>query len=394
MSKNNQIITALICLLIIAGGFGTLRWFISTRKAPIKAERSYLGPLVEVLPATLEDRQIIIHATGTVEPSEEITVIPRVSGQVTSIHPQLKSGGFIKKGEILFTLEDADYQAALEHAKAAAARAELELANTRSRAEVARLEWERVKTANSPEPDPLLLFIPQLNNSRAALESAKAAVATAELNIERTRIKAPFDALVRWEKVDPGQFVSPGMASAALAATRQVEIKTPLRLEDLPFLELPEPGKKENGSPARLELRAGELTHHWEGRVTRMLGEVDPKNRMTSVIITVNDPYGLTSPENARHPLSLGLFVDIYLDGKTLKEVFAVPRNCVRDDSTVWIMDQEGKLRIRTVEIVRYNHDTALISKGLVPGELIIKTTLSGVSDGMKIRAAQGEKKI
>jgi len=394
MSKNNKIITALLCLLIVACGFGTLRWFISTRKAPKKVEQSYLGPLVEVLPATQEDRQIIIHATGTVEPSEEITVIPRVSGQITSIHPRFKSGGFIKEGEILFTLEDADYRSALEHAKAAAAKAELELANTGSRAEVARLEWERIKTATSPEPDPLLLFGPQLNNSRAALESARAAVATAQLNIDRTLIKAPFDAMVRWEKVDPGQFVSPGMTVAALAATRQVEIKTPLRLEDLPFLNLPEPGKEENGSSARLELRAGLLIHHWEGRVSRMLGEVDPKNRMTSVIIEVSDPYGLASGESNRHPLSLGLFVDIYLDGKTLEGVFAVPRNCLRDNSTVWIMDTEGKLRIREVEIIRYDHDTALISTGLKSGELIVITTLSGVSDGMKVRAAQGEKKI
>jgi len=394
MTQQKKTFIAIICILIIGGGVGTFKWLKSTRKAPEKIEQPYLGPLVEVMEVMAQDKEIIIPATGTVNAAEEITVIPQVSGLVNTVNPNLKSGGFIEKGETLFSLDDIDYRTALKHAQAGVAKAEYELAAMRSRAEVARLEWERLKENTDKSPDPLLLFVPQLKNAEAMLESAKAQVTTANTNIKRTHIVAPFDAIVRYEKVDPGQFVSPGMVVASLASTEKVEILVQLRTEDIPHLDIP--GSKETnvGSLARIELRTGEFIQHWEGRITRMLGEVNPKNRMDSVIITVSDPYGLKNNEIDKRPLSLGLFVDISLKGKTIPKVISIPRNGLRDNSTVWIMDKEGKLRIKKVEILRFDRNDALIGKGITPGDKIILTNLSGVTDGMKIRTADQEKNI
>jgi multidrug resistance efflux pump len=102
------------------------------------------------------------------------------------------AGGFFRQGERLFSIEDTDYRLALERAEATRAKAEYELATIESQAEVARVEWERLYEDSGEEPNPLVLYEPQLKNARAALASAGSSVRQAEIDLERTRVRASF----------------------------------------------------------------------------------------------------------------------------------------------------------------------------------------------------------
>jgi RND family efflux transporter MFP subunit len=297
-------------------------------------------------------------------------------------------GGFFLKGDLLFMIEAEDYRLAVERAEAAKAKAEYELARVESNARIAREEWERIAEDKS-EPNPLVVHEPQLKNARASLASASAALKQAQLHLERTKVYAPFNCRVRSEQIAEGQFVSAGRSVAVLSASDTAEIIVPLPLEELVWLDIPRVGAR-RGSKATVNVSVGGRTFKWQGQVVRSLGEVDPKSHMARVVVAVDDPYGLDR-NSGRPELKVGTFVEVQLHGSTLKGIIAIPRYAFRENSTVWIIDEESRLRIIKVAPVRMKQNEVLIKEGLNEGDTVVITTLSGAADGMKLRTVKKE---
>lgn len=390
MSAKTKLIKIGLPLLILVLGFAVMRLMIITRSEPRREVRENPGALVEVLKVAQGDRQIRVQGTGTVTPRQEISLTPQVSGRVTKIAPEFVAGGFFRQGDVLFKIEDADYRLAVERARAALANAEYELAAMAGQARIARQEWERLDLGRDEEPNPLVLYEPQMKNAQAALLSARAGLRQAELDLERTLLRAPFDAVVLSESVDLGQYVRAGTSVAALAGTRQAEIVVPLQLQELAWLSIPRQGEKMKGSPAVVQLTTGENNYSWSGRVVRRLGDVDPQGRMARLVVAVSDPYGLQKDSGQRPVLSMGSFVQVTLQGAVLPKVFTLPASALRDGETIWIMN-DGHLKTRSVEVLRRARDEVVIGKGLNPGDQIVLTNLAGAAEGMKLRPAEGE---
>jgi RND family efflux transporter MFP subunit len=309
---------------------------------------------------------------------------------VTKIAPGCIAGGFFRKGEVLFRIEDTDYRLGVDRARATLAKAEYELAAMEGQARIARQEWERLQLGNGEEPNPLVLYQPQMKNAGAALLSARAALRQAELDLERTVLRAPFNAVIRSESVDPGQYVRAGTSVAMLAGTDQAEIVVPLPLDELAWLQIPRQGRKVPGSSATVQLTAGDNAFRWTGRVARRLGDVDPQGRMARLVVAVDDPFGLRGGGGERPDLAMGTFVQIVLHGAALQDVTTIPAAALRDGSTVWIMNDEH-LKIRPVKVVRRAHDEVVIGNDLAPGDRVVLTNLAGVAEGMKLRPAGEE---
>jgi RND family efflux transporter MFP subunit len=383
----NKFLKVIIPVIIIIAGFAVMKVLYLSRSEPKKEVRADPGILVKTFEVVMQDRIISVKGTGTVNPSQKVSVIPQVSGRVTDVSPDLAVGGHIKKDTVLFEIEDIDYLLALEQAKAARANAEFELAKMESSASIARTEWERLKVENGEEPNPLVLYGPQLANARAALSSSIAAVEQAKLDLDRTKIKAPFNARVKSENIDIGQYVKSGSSVAVLTGTDTVEINVPMPAKDLQWLNIPIQGEKLNGPEATVSIDVGGQSYKWHGRILRTTGEMDPKSRMMNVVVEVRDPYGLKSQDNSGRPaLVIGAFVNITIKGKKLKNIFEIPRTAFRDNSTVWIMNDQGMLQIKEVKAVRIERDKAIISEGIIDGEMIVLTNISGAADGMKLR--------
>lgn len=386
MSLKTKLIKIFLPIVILLAGAGVMAALILNRPAPKKEVKKETGALVSVFKVKKEDRQVIVKGTGTVKPEEEISVIPQVSGKIAYVSPSFVNGGFFKRGELLFKIEDIDYILALEQADAARAKAEYEMQNIESYARVARIEWERLKRKDETEPNPLVLYEPQLRQAKASLASAMAAVEQAKLDLERTRIRAPFNSIVRDESVDLGQYVTAGSRVAVLFGTDTAEIMVPLSLEELGWIDIPSVKNGKKGSLASVQVRIGGEIHKWEGKVTRSLGEVDTKTRMMQIIVAVDDPYGIKKGNDSRPELAVGSFVDVHIKGRLLRDVFSIPRTAFRENSTVWVMDETNKLRVKKVNPLRIEREEVLINEGLDDGDLIVMTTLSGAADGMKLR--------
>lgn len=392
MSKRDLLLKIFLPLLIFAAAVLITLLMVKSRKMPEPHETAFAGPLVEVMTVRRTPREIVVSGTGTVQPSREVAVTPRVSGQLVKLSPQMVAGGFVEQNDLLFVIEDTDYRFALEKARANLAQADLELARISGQAEVARLEWRRLNDAEQAEPNPLVVYEPQLKSAEAQRAAAAAAVAQAQLDLERTRVRAPFNAYVRSENVEVGQYVRAGNSVAVLAGTDEAEIVVPLPLEELSWIPLPAAAAREQGAKVDVQLELGSRMQAWQGRVDRVLGDVDPQNRMAELVISVDDPFGLESDAaGADQALAPGTFVKVLIQGKSLPDVAVVPRSALHDDATVWIIDAEQKLRIRPVEIVRREREDVLVADGLRDGDRIVLTNISGAADGMLLRPRPAE---
>lgn len=377
-------------LVFVALGGAAMVGMIKSRQAPKKEVRPDRGVLVEVMALEAADHQLRVFGTGTVQAGSEATVVPQVSGQVVEVSPKLVPGGFFKKGELLFALEQDDYRLAQDQAKAALARAEVELAQVESQAAVAREEWQRLHP-QGPEPNPLVVYLPQLKNVRAAVDSARAGVDQAGLNLQRTRVSAPFDGRVRSEQVELGQYLKSGNPALTLVGSDLAEVVVPLAVDELQRLEIPRAGSGRRGSRARVSLRTETSSVQWDGYVVRSLGEVDSKGRMARIVVAVEDPFSRDQALRRAPDLEIGMFVEVEIDAGRLPAVVSIPRDALRDGSTAWVVGQEDRLEVRPVVVARREKETLLIAQGLSTGDRLVLTSVPGASEGQKLRLAQGE---
>jgi len=383
-SLKNKVVLPVTIVIV---GFLLMKVMVLMRSEPEMLDREYPGPLVEVLTAVSTAHPIEVLGTGTVQARYEANIAPQVSGKVVNVAEDLIAGGYFQKGDVLFEIERIDYELVLEQRKADVARAEYDLAMVESQARVARQEWERISEDNGAEPNPLVLYEPQLKNAQALFTSAEAALKKAGLDLERTQVRAPFDCLVNSEIIDRGQLVQAGVNIATLTGTNTAEVVLPLPLTELQWLVVPGPGENGTGSSATVRITVDGKEFTWPGEIVRSLGEVDPQGRMVRVVVGVKDPYGLENPGAGDNiDLSLGLFVEVKLNGTILEDVFVIPNNALRENSTVWILDERERLVIKAVSVFRREQQNVVIGEGFRGGERIILTNLTGAAEGMKVR--------
>jgi RND family efflux transporter MFP subunit len=291
MKTRTKIFKYMLPIVILTVGLVGMAGMVLSKTPPEKKVRDQIGTLVETMALKVEDHQIKIHVTGTVQPAVQVNIVPQVGGRVVRLAEGFQQGRFFDQGELLFEIEDADYRLAVEKSHADIARAEYDLASVESQARVARMEWERVNLDHKTKPNPLVLYEPQLKNAKAALASARADLQQKRLDLERTKIYAPFNCRISSKSVDVGQFATAGQTVATVAGTDAAEIVVPVPLHELQWIGVPR-SNQQVGSIATVHLNAG-TDHSWKGRIHRSLGEADAQSRMIRLVVKVDDPYGL-----------------------------------------------------------------------------------------------------
>jgi RND family efflux transporter MFP subunit len=376
-----QLMITLVLLAVGIVGFNKLK----ASKPQIQKRRAETPvPAVRALKLQTGRRNIVIQGEGTVSPLREINLVPQVGGKVIRISPSLVNGGEFKKDQILLKIDPVDYQLAVTLALAKIKNSESLLKLAKEEAAAAKEEWGLLyenETEGGAEPPPLVAKEPQLAAAQARLEADRADLRKARLNLERTELKAPFDGRVSQEKVDVGQFVSPGQVLADLYSTEAAEIIIPLADAELLWFHVPgfTPGNGP-GSKAMVKARIAGQAMTWHGRVVRTEGRLDERTRMINVVVRVERPY------EKKPPLALGLFVSVDILGRELSDAVLIPRSALRRDDTVWIVDREGLLNFRKVQVARAQGDHVLIRSGLRNGELLVVSKLQAVTDGMSVR--------
>jgi RND family efflux transporter MFP subunit len=371
-------------LVLAAGMIGTVG-LVSVRPAVSTEVSPHFAPVVRVITAQARTVQLQVEAQGSVLPRTETTLVAEVSGRIPWVSPSLASGGFVAAGDELVHIDPSDYRLAVERASAALARAESALALGRSAAQRQRTLAERGVTSSAALDD----SDHRERAAEAGFREAKVALEQAQHDLERTVVTAPFAGRVREKHVDLGQFVNRSTPIARIYAVDFAEIRLPISDDDAAFVDLPVAYRDEAvpglGPQVTLSARFAGRDHSWQGRIVRTEGEIDPRTRMIHAVARVEDPYG-RGEQADRPPLAVGMFVHARIEGRVVPDVIELPRSALRGRDEVVVADDQGRLHIRSVEILKQERDRVLVVGGLRAGERVCTPPPAVTVEGMEVR--------
>lgn len=379
----------LLAVGLLAVGLLIFFGLLKSKETPAVSEVERLVPFVRVIEVYPESRSIILESQGTVTPRTESVLSAQVGGRVVKLSPSLTPGGFFESGEPLLYIDPTDYELAIVEAKARVKDAEFQLALEQSEAELALKEWQDLNPG--VEPVGLTLREPQLARAKAAVEAALASLNRAELNLARTIVRAPYRGRVQSESVDLGQVVAPNQPLGMVYGTDAAQVRLPLSASDFEFLNLAldfdAARSRSLGPVVRLKADFAGQQVEWEGRIIRTEGQIDPQSRMVHLVAEVKNPYSFKD----KPPLTVGMFVEAFIQGKEYSEIAAIPRSALRDDGRVLLADNDNRLRFQDVSALYLGEDEVLIDEGLQHGDRVVMSPLAVVTEGMEVRISDSD---
>lgn len=376
--------TLLICIgIFLAGGILTTLIFSTEPAAKRGGATQQTAMLVNVVDVERDTYRPTIQAMGTVEPAQDITLSSRVSGEVIELKTNFTPGGYIQKGDTLLQLDPEDYRHQLRQRESELSQAQSDLTLELGRREAARKEYESYGDSLSAANQARVLREPQLKAVEARVQAAEAAVEQAQTDLKRTTITAPFDAHILSRNVNIGSQVAAGANLGQLIGLEKYWVEATVPVSKLSWLTVPD--GNEQGSQVRIRNRtAWPANAYRTGFVDKLIGSLENQTRMARLLISVPDPLGYeTSSDEPK--LMIGSFVEANIHAKQLSDVIRLNRDYIRDDSSVWVM-QDGKLDIRNVDILFRDARFAYIDSGLTAGDQVVTTNLSTVSNGAPLQ--------
>ena len=374
MARKKQII---LPIAILAVGVVALIGFSSMKKPPEEKAAVDNTPIVAIENIVVAPLILEVSSYGVVKPKYETTMVAQVSGEIVELSDTFVRGGLVKKGQLLARIDPNDYQAALIEAQATMASARAALETELAQGKVAEREWKLIKDTS---PTELSLRKPQLAQELARVKSAQAAVLRAERNLQRTEVRAPYDAMINSRVIGLGSFVAVGSEVGQLLGTAIAEVRLPVADNQLQFLI----NHGQQASVNLLGTYAGKDIQ-WQAKIARSEGVVDSTSRMSYLVAEIKDPY-LLSSEQAKHntPLRFGAYVQAKILGIEVASASIVPRYLVVNNR-IAILDNESKLHYAQIDIVRQQGGNVIVSKGLLDGDKMIVSALDYPVDGMKL---------
>ncbi len=348
---------------------------VQMRPEPPKKEEVRLDPLVEVIELQSMTANFTVRSQGTVRPRTETILSAEVSGTITRISPKFVAGGVFQAGEVLMRIDPTNFEVAVDQAQAMVRQRQIEYDGaSKLREQGYRAEAEHASAA-------------------AALASAKAELVRAQRDLQKTSIRLPYEGIVRSKDADLGQFVNPGTRLGIVFATDFAEVRLPLTDLDLAFVDLPSAtevtasGSVDGPAVTLSAVRRGRYAE-WPAQIVRSEGVVDESSRVTYAVARIEDPYRLHNEGDA---LPVGTFVSAAIEGTSADNVIRVPRDIVRGSDELIFLDDENRLRIRPVSIVRSDADYVYITGGAEAGDRVVATALETPVNGMRVRTSPGD---
>ncbi|MCB2184586.1 MAG: efflux RND transporter periplasmic adaptor subunit [Desulfobulbaceae bacterium] len=390
MKLRSFIIAFLIIATGFAAGFGLYYFRPTTKK--IKPQAPI--PLVSARQILPGSEKIDIEAFGTVIPARQVDLLAEVEGRILDQNPELVPGGVLDKDSFLVQIDPRDYQLIVRERKAEVIEAETQLELEKGQQNIASREWQLFKGKKdlAGVNERLALREPHLKNALAKLEAARSRLDAAELDEQRTTVTAPFNALVLEEYVEKGQLISRQTPIARLVETDYFWVQVSVPLSDLSRITFADQNNPQ-GSAVKVILEAengaGVIR---EGRVFKLLGDLEPKGRMARILVSVMDPLNLknTPASNADHmnrgKILLGSYVQVRIEAGTMDEVYVIPREAMRDNDRIWVLKKDKTLDIRQTTIKWRRKDELLVTADIDKGEKVIVSRLQSALPGMALR--------
>ena len=320
---------------------------------------------------------------GRIEAVESVQLRPRVSGYIDKVN--YTDGQEVKKGEVLFTIDDRTYRAALEQAQATLARAKTQASLAQSEASrtdklintnlVSREEWEQRRSAAA--------------QAQADIRAAQAAVDAAQLNLDFTKVTAPIDGRASRALITSGNLVTAGDSASVLTTlVSQKTVYVYFDVDESTYLHYQNLARSGQGAssnhlalPVEIGL-VGEDGYPHQGKVDFLDNQLTPSTgtiRMRALL------------DNAQRQFTPGLFARVRLPGSAEFNATLIDDKAVltdQDRKYVYVVDKEGKAQRRDITPGRLADGLRIVQQGLKPGDRVIVDGLQKVfMPGMPVNA-------
>ena len=393
MNRGKSLLLAAAILLISTGVAYLMVWL---KPEPEIRPLTFQAPFAITAPAVVGTGAIPVYGAGTVRPVAEIDVAAEINGKVVWVDPAFQSGGRVRKGQILFRIDDADYRNRVQQARANVAAQHVALLRAREEAQIARAEYAQFRHSQTDiaEANPLALWEPQIEAARAAVVRDSAVLADAELALARTKVHAPFRGVVQTESIDVGQFVVAGQSVGRLYATDAVEVVVPLSDANavlIPDLWELKAGDGDRRVVARVIAEYGDGSYAWEGYVDRAEASLDEQTRTINVIVRVPNPFTSGTRVEAAGadpgpPLLVGKFAEVQIEGIIPDQYFILRRSALRPGNEVWAVRDDTRLTIVPVRVLQRSDDKVFVTGTLKAGQAVVIGGIQVATEGMVVR--------
>jgi RND family efflux transporter MFP subunit len=363
--------------LVVLGfaGFKVLHHGDAAAAAPPLADVTVAAPLAHDV--TEWDDYV-----GRFAPSQSVEVRPRVSGQVTALH--FRDGDVVKKGQLLFTIDQRPFLAAQAEARADVASAASALALARSDfARANRLTGDDAVSAG--EIDQLRS---KQQSAEAALAAAQARLRTRSLDVEWTEVRAPIAGRISDRRADVGNLVTGGEASNATLLTT-INALDPIyfSFDASEALFLKAQRARQQGLPATaVQVRLqDEAAYKWNGKLDFTDNGLDPRSGTIRVRATIANPGSFLTP---------GMFGNMRLATAGTERALLVPDASIQTDQarkTVMVVGQDGTVSAKPVTVGATVDGLRIIRSGLAPTDRVVIAGLQGAVPGTKVSSHAGK---
>ncbi len=390
--KNKR--TIFIVIGIFLAMFAVSWFFMATKPVSMRKRAETTRFAVNVLEVSVGEAPVQIRALGTIRPYQETNINARVSSQVVFLSENSDIGAIVKKDEVLVKLDADTYVNTLRLKKSDLAKAKAAYELEMGQQSVAKAEAEQLKQLSSSFLgeviiSDLALRAPQLAQAKADVEAAEAAVKMAQLDVDYTTIKAPYNSMVTERNVSVGSLTNTQDNLMTLVGIDEYRIEAAVAIDKLTSLNL----KKNANSKVQITTSTGVVR---EGRIIRHVASLDSATRMGRILISIPDPLGI---KNNAPALILGDHAEVVFKAGTLENSVIVPRRALQPNDSVFVAmpvtqnkddgsDEDGVqyvLDIREVDIAWKDLDNVYIRSGLENSEYVITSVIPTAIQGMPL---------
>ena len=364
-------------LILLAVALGISYLLISIQPKAKKIETPSLITPVEYLVAKAKPTTIRIESEGILQPRIETQFISPVAGQVIEIGENFYPGRFFQKGEVLFKLDDSDYQFQVKNAETNLAQAELAFELEKALSVQAKKDWEKL---NLGEANDLVLRKPQLKQAKKNLESAQVSLTFAQEQLEDTVFRAPYSGYLLSRTIDLGTEITGGMSGpiASAYSSGDAEIRLPLTESERLLIDT----KNLNENTVRL-YDSGKLVA--QGKIQRIEASLNPNNRLFYAVALIENAF---PEDNQIHTSEMfrGQYLDAMIDGILIEEAFTLPNEAIRESSTIYTITNQNQLVEKNITVISSNSKQVIVSTGLDDGDRVVVSPVPFYINGMSVK--------
>ena len=389
----NFILHILLPLFALACGIAITVYLLNTspKATPIKPAQTSI--LVEVEQVTRAPQRTLVSTMGEIIPAREVEIKPRVNGEIADISNEFMPGGYFLAGQTMLAIDRTDYELVARQLESNVTKAESDLALEMGYQRIAESEYKLLGESVSDQEKNLILRIPQLEKLKAALDYAQSMHAQARLNLERTEIKAPFNGVIDSRMVDTGSKIAESTVLAKIVGTDTFWLTLTVPIEQLRWLKIPG-NSGEKGSTVRVYAQGSTSSSFSRtGQVIRLMASLEEQGRMAQLLVEIDDPLSRKQENSEKPRLLLGSYVQAEIEGIPIESGIRVERKDIHEGNSVWLMDNNGMLDIREVDITFRGRDHVIIESGLRDGEHLVTSALSSPIAGIPLRLKEGRSK-